>query len=163
MAGLTFSKDIKIVGVLSALDAAASADRDCKVVDTLGFNGCCFVYYNGTMAASATTALSVSRSNVVASATSLTGGEDIAGTLQNLVAADDDVVRFIDIAVMDDTERYLLLKCDKNGSNNSNETCVAFLYNGSESPVTHGDGTGNTGGTGAVTGEFSTTTAEGTA
>jgi len=163
MAGLAFTKDIKIVGVLDVLTTAASATRAGNVVDTKGFNGCCFVYHNGTMASGSDTTLGVARSDVVASATSLTGGADIAGTAQTLSATDDDVIRYIDIAVMDDTERYLLLTATKDGSNNSDESCIAYLYNTSESPVTHGDGTGNTGGTGAVTGEFSTTTAEGTA
>lgn len=163
MAGLAFSKDIKIQGVLDVLSTAAAATRAGNVVDTLGYNGCCFVFHNGTMAASATTTISVARSNVRASATTLTGGADIEGTAQALTATDDDKIYFIDLAVMDDTERYLLLTCTKNGTNNSDESCIAYLYNGSESPVTHADGTGDGGGTGAVTGEFFTVTAEGTA
>jgi hypothetical protein len=163
MAGLSFSKDIKIVGILDVLTTAASATRTSKVIDTLGFNGCCIVFHNGTMTAGSDTTLKVSRANAASDADTLTGPGDILGTSQAITATDDDKIYYIDIAVMDDTERYLQLTATKDASNVSDESAVAYLYNGSESPVTHGTGSGTSGGTGAVGGEFFTVTTEGTA
>ena len=163
MAGFAFSKECKIVGVLDVLTTAASTSRAGYVVDTLGFNGCCFIFHNGTGVATAVKSFAVARSNVAASSTSLTGGQDILGTLQTLTATtDDDKIYYCDIAVLDDTERYLLLTCTKSTAN-GDESCIAILYNGSESPVTHGTGSGTSGGSGAVSGEFFTVTTEGTA
>ena len=160
MAGLAFSKDIKIVSILPWI-AAASADRTSHVIDTLGFNAMCIVFHNGTMATSATTAISLLRSDAASDSTTLTSGQAVAGTEQLLVAADDDVIQFIDVAALDEGERYYMLKVDKNGTNNSDESAIAYLYNGSESPVTHGVGTGTGGGHAAVTGEFFTVSTEG--
>ena len=160
MAGLAFSKDVKIVSILPWI-AAAATDRTSNVIDTLGFNAMCVVVHNGTMAASATTALSLLRSDAASDNVTLTSGQAVAGTEQLLVTTDDDKIYFIDVANLDNGERYYMLKVDKNGTNNSDESAIVYLYNGSESPVTHGTGSGTGGGDSAVTGEFFTVTTEG--
>ena len=141
MGQLAFSKDIKIINILKLLTTADSSDLTSEVIDTKGFDSLCVVCTIGTMVASSTLAFHLKSSDAVTDEDTLDTGADVLGTLQSFTASDDDKLVFIDMVNLDDGKRYYQLVVDKNGSNNTDESAIAFLYNGNANPVTQALGT----------------------
>jgi hypothetical protein len=146
----SFSKDVRIVPILTY--ASGTSDRVSNVIDTRGFTGCCVVVHFGTIAASAVTDIYLQEADVASDSTTLTSGADLAGTSQTVAADDDNECKFID--VRNPLKRFLQLNVNKDATNACAESAVAYLYNGSVSPVTHAEGTGTSGGVDIAEGEF---------
>lgn len=156
-----FSKDVKIVPILSPI-AAASADRTGTVVDTKGFAACCIVVNYGVIASGAVMNIKVAHADVAASNTALTNGSDISASSQTIADDADDKCFYIDF--IEPTKRFLLLTINKDASNTSFESAVAYLYRSKDVvPVTHAAGSDDGDGIAAVSGELIVHPIDGTA
>lgn len=155
----TFSKEVKIVPILDY--ASGTADRTSNVIDMDGFDGCCIVIHNATIAASIVADYYLQHADAASDATTLTSGADVATSSQTLAADDDDEVFYMDIVAP--TKRFYQLVVNNDGTNASAQSAVAYLYrNTSTVPVTHATGSGTSGGTEPVSGELLTSPAAGT-
>lgn len=144
-----FASDVRIVPILSY--ASGTADRVSNVVDMKGYDSCIIVVHFAAIAAGGTNSIFLQEANVASNATTLTSGADLAGTLQTVADDDDNELKYID--VKKPLKRYLQLNVDKDTSNACAESAVAYLYNASERPVAHAEGTGTGGGVDIVEGE----------
>lgn len=144
-----FSSDVRIVPILTY--ASAATDRVSKVIDTKGYDSVCIVVHFGTIAASSVTDIYVQEANAASDADTLTTGADVTGTSQTVAADDDNEVKYIDINAP--LKRFLQLNVNKDATNATAESAVAYLYNAGERPVTHAEGTGTSGGTDIAEGE----------
>lgn len=145
-----FSTDIKIMPILTDI-AAASANRSSEVIDTLGYDGVCIVLHMGTIATGAATVASLLHADAASNETTLTSSGAVEGTSQT-IADDDDGQAFV-WDVIKPTKRYYQLFVDKDATNNSEESAIAYLYRcKSTAPATHAAG-----GTGAGTGSGTVT------
>lgn len=158
-----FSSDVKIVPILSPLAAEAATDRVSNVIDMEGYDSVCIAVHFGTIddAGGGAYSLFLQHADAASDGTTLTSGADIAGSLQTVTGTSDDDVFYYDIN--DVTEKFLQLNVDKDTTNNTNESAIAYLYRSkSSAPVTHADSSGTSGGSGAVTGEKSSHPVDGT-
>lgn len=143
-----FSKDVKIMPIKTCLSADANSDTVSEVIDTYGYRNCCIVYHAGPQHNSSTVAIKLQGANAATNETTLTSGTDIADSLQSVGGTDDGEVFVWDIEA---SFRYYQVDINKDGTNATNESIIAYLYNGDERPVTHAaGGTGAGTGTGAV-------------
>ena len=143
----------KIVSIL-APDAAASADRNSDVIDTLGFDAVLICVQFGAIASSAVTNIQLAHADAASNNTTLTSGQNIATSSQTVADDDDDQIFYIDVIEL--TKRYLQVTVNKDASNNTTEGIIAILYNSKSSqPTTHGAGGATIGeGEGSTQGEL---------
>lgn len=143
-----FSKDVQIMPIKTCLSADANSDTVSEVVDCAGFNRCCIVYHAGPQHNSSTVAIKLQGANAATNETTLTSGTDIADSAQSVAGTADGQVF---VWEFQPHYRYYQVDINKDGTNATNESIVAYLYNADESPVTHAaGGTGAGTGTGAV-------------
>lgn len=155
-----FSEDVKMVPILSALTSAANSDRTSEVIDTDGFDGVCVVVHVGSVAASAVQDVYLTSSDVADDENTLNSGSNVADSSQTIADDDDDELKYMDFVP---DKRYYQLVVNKDGTNASNESAVAYLYKASDKPVTHAGGTATVGdGTEPVSGEWLGVATQGT-
>lgn len=156
-----FSEDVKIVPILSHLGSAASSDRTSEVIDTEGYDGVCVVLHQGSVATNAVQNIYLQSSDAADDQNTLNSGSNVASSSQTVADDDDNQVKFIDFIP---EKRYYQLVVNKDASNASDESAVAYLYQSADKPVTHGTGNTTIGeGTGAVEGETLNAAVQGTA
>jgi hypothetical protein len=126
---MNFSKSTKAVSALSY--GSGSADRTGPTIDTLGFDGCAFVVHFAAVDNSLTESLKVEGSHDGQS------WEPLSGVSQTVAGTDDNKLRMLD--VYQPNHRYLHLLVDKDTSNTTAESAVAYLYDPREEPVTQSD------------------------
>ncbi len=143
---MNFSKAIKMQPVLDYASAASSRNSD--IVDTLGFDGVCFVVHLAAIASGGTNSLKVQQG----ADSALGDAADLLGTSVTIADDDDNEVKFIDVPCP--RERYLRLVVTKDSSHACAESAIAYLYNAKNQPVTHATD---------VAGEIHHAPAEGTA
>lgn len=137
--------------VLTALSADAATDRTSEVIDTKGFANCCIVYHCGPQHNSSVCDIYLQHADAASDQTTLTSGADVAGSSQTIAGTDDGNVKYIEFRP---TKRYYQIVVNKDATNATNESAIAYLYNGDERAVTHAaGGTGAGTGTGSVAGE----------
>ena len=144
-----FSEQVRILPCLSY--ASGTADVKSKVIDMKGYDSVLIVVHLATIAAGAVTSLFVQEADAASDADTLTSGADLAGSAQTIAADDDDEVKYVDI--VKPLKRFLQLTIDKDAANAVGASAVAYLYNAEESPVSHAEGTGTSGGAEIVEGE----------
>lgn len=143
-----FSKDIQIMPVKTCLSADAATDTVSEVIDTRGFNRVCIVYHAGPQHNSSTVALKLQHADAASNETTLTSGADVLGSAQSVAGTADGQVFVWELIP---GKRFYQVDINKDGTNATNESIIAYLYNADEKPVTHAaGGTGAGTGTGAV-------------
>lgn len=126
---MNFSKNIKCDPILSY--TSGTADRTSDIIDMKSFDSVAIVVHFAAIAAGATTSLKLygSTDSGMASPVQLTD-------FNTTVADDDDNQIF----VLDCTRpgfRYLRLTVDKDATNATAESAVAYQYDAQSLPVTH--------------------------
>lgn len=151
-------KDCKIVPILPY--ASGTADRKSVVIDHLGFRRCTILVGFGAIAAGGANSMFLQHADAASDQNTLTGGADVATSLQTIVDTDDNNWKFMDFIP---TKRMSQLNIDKDTSNACAEFAVAILYNGEVAPTTLVGGTSAIGdGSGSLAGEYIGTLASGT-
>lgn len=153
-----FGKDVRIVPILTY--ASANSDRVSKVIDTRGFDSCTVVVHFGTIASSAVTDIYLQEADAASDADTLTSGANLAGSSQTVADDDDNEVKYIDINKP--LKRFLQLNVNKDATNATAESAVAYLYNADKVLVTQAEGTGTSGGADISEGESFTSPIAGT-
>lgn len=144
-----FTKDVRKLPILSY--ASGSADRTSKVIDMKGFDSVFIAVHFATIATGAVTDIYLQEADAASDADTLTSGANLAGTSQTV--ADDDDNQLFWIEVTKPLKRFLQLNVNKDASNATAESAVAYLYNADVSPVTDAEGTGTSGGSAVTNGE----------
>lgn len=141
-------KDAKIIRIGNAV-AAGTSDIESDVVDTAGYENCCFIALFGALTATAVTSIKVQQCDT-------SGGSyaDLAGTAASLTAETHDN-KIAAVEIHQPKERYLKLVVDRDTANAVVDGVIAILYNGAVSPVTAHSS--------VVSAEFHHAPAEGTA
>lgn len=106
------------------------ADLSASAVDTLGFDGCCFLISVGAIAETAAPAFKVQHSDDDGSSDAY---GDIAGAAVTLSETNDDTVAYIEI--VGQRKRYLKLVAAQAAASAIVESAIALLYGGSSRPV----------------------------
>ena len=145
-----FAEDVKVVPILSY--ANANSDRTSEVIDTAGYGGCFVVVHFAAVNDSVTEDIYLASSDAVTDENTLSSGANVASSSQTVTGTTaDNTVQYIDFIP---EKRYYQLVVNKDASNASAESAVAYLYNAKSRPVTQSTGNTVVGeGTGAVTGE----------
>lgn len=147
----SFPTDIQIMPILTALSADAATDRTSEVIDTKGFSRVCVMYHCGPQHNSSVCNIYLQHADAASDQTTLTSGADVLGSSQTIAGTDDGNVKYIDFIP---TKRFYQLTVNKDATNATNESAIAYLYNAATFPVTHAaGGTGAGTGTGSVAGE----------
>lgn len=144
-----FSRTVRIVPILTY--ASANADRSSNVIDTKGFNAVCIVVHFGTIATGSVADIYVQHADAASDGTTLTSGANVADTSITVADDDDNEVKYIDI--IKPTKRFIQLVVNKDATNATAESAVAYLYNADEEPVAHAEGSGTSGGVDIAEGE----------
>lgn len=145
-----FSRDVRIVKILNY--TSANADRTSAVIDTLGYDGCAVVVDFAAIATNATTNIYLTHSNVADDANTLNTAANVANSSQT-VADDDDNQSFVIDFIP--SKRYYQLTVNKDATNATAESAIAYLYKGKAAPVpAHGDGSGVGDGLAAINYEY---------
>lgn len=144
-----FAEDVKVVPILSY--ANANSDRTSEVIDTAGYGGCFVVVHFAAVDNSVTEDIYLASSDAVTDENTLSSGANVASSSQTVAGTDDNTVKYIDFIP---EKRYYQLTVNKDATNPSAESAIAYLYNTKSRPVTQSTGNTVVGeGTGAVTGE----------
>lgn len=144
-----FSEDVKIVPILSY--ASAATDRTSEVIDTKGFGRCVIPVHFAAIVTNSVCDIYLQNADAASNETTLTSGANVAGSSQTVADDADNKVFYIDFIP---TKRFYQLVVNKDATNATAESAVAYLYHSKDRPVTHGAGTSTIGdGTAAVTGE----------
>lgn len=126
----------KIVTEISHAPVAAGTTdvTDCNVVDTQGYEGVRFIVGFGTLTAGSVAGIRAQQSDVMASATSLTGGADLEGTAILIADTDDNKMLILDI--YRPRERYVQLVIDRATANAVVDFAICEKYGARKLPVT---------------------------
>ncbi len=154
-----FSEDVKIVPILSYVNA--NSDANSEVIDTKGFGGCCVVVHHGAVNDSAVCNYYLQSSDAASDENTLTTGANVATSNQLMVATTcDNTCAYFDFIP---EKRYYMMVFDKDATNAAAGSAVAYLYNAKDRPVTQSTGNTTIGeGTGAVIGEMMGLATQGT-
>jgi hypothetical protein len=144
-----FAQDVKIVPILSYADA--NADRTSEVIDTAGFGRYCVVVHFAAVHNSVTEDIYLTSSDVADDENTLNSGANVANSSQTVAGTDDNKAKYIDFIP---EKRYYQLVVNKDATNASAESAMAYLYHAKTKDVTQATGNTTIGeGTGAVSGE----------
>jgi hypothetical protein len=153
-----FSEDVKIVPIASYADA--NADRTSEVIDTAGYGAVCVVVHFAAINNSVTEDIYLTSSDTVTDENTLASGANVATSSQTVAGTDDNTVKYIDFIP---DKRYYQLVVNKDASNSSAESAIAYLYHAKDRNVTQSTGNTVVGeGTGAVVGELLGVATQGT-
>ncbi len=124
----------EVARIESALTyTSGTADRNGLAIDTAGFDGVLFIVTFAVIAAGAVTDIFVEQDT-------LTGFDDdsqaLLGSSQTIADDDDDGIFYVDI--FRPRDRFVRLVVNKDASNATAESALAFLYRGQSFPVSHG-------------------------
>lgn len=145
----TAPEDCKVVPILSY--ANANSDRTSEVIDTKGYGWTLISVHFAAINDSVTEQIYLASSDAVTDENTLNTGSNVATSAQSIAGTADNKVFYMWVK---NNHRYLQLTVDKDATNPSAESAIAYLMGAKIRPVTQASGNTTVGeGTGAVAGE----------
>lgn len=121
------------IRVHAPVAAGSTAVTDCLVVDMQGKEAVRFIVPFGTITSTAVTSISAQHADATSSATALSNGADIAGSLVSV--ADDDDNKLAILEIYQPTKRYVQLRINRAEANAVVESAIAEVFVASGVPV----------------------------
>ena len=130
---LSLLKECRIVKVLDS-QAAGVTDPASDIVDTQGYEGCCFICKLGTVVDAAAVSMAVQQNTVnnAAGMAALTGATAEIAVAVALTDSEQSLV----VDVYRPRERYLRAAITRDGQNSEIDAVYAILYGATNIPVT---------------------------
>jgi hypothetical protein len=126
-----FLSEVKVLKVMDS-QAAAQTDPASDIVDTQGYEGCCFVCKLGTVTDAGAVQMDIQQNT----ANSTVGMATLSGAQAAIAATDTDSEQVLAVDVKRPRERYLRALITRATQDSEIDSIVAYLYNPINIPVT---------------------------